>query len=82
MSRKSQTNAMPLTMLRPGESAHVSHIAGSHGASRKLTAMGIAPGVEVSILNTQSGPLLVRVGGARVALGRGMAHRVMVSAAS
>ena len=79
MVDRSQSKAMPLTMLQPGHSARVSGIASrGRGVTQKLTAMGIAPGAELSVLNTRGGPLLVRIGDSRIALGRGMAHRVMV----
>lgn len=71
---------MPLTMLAPGHRARVSEVRESgRGIKRRLTAMGIAPGVEISVLASQGGPVLLRVGQNRIAIGRGMAHRVMVT---
>ena len=72
-------SAMPLPMLRPGQIACVDNVlAAGNGIAGKLRAMGIVPGVRVTVLNAQSGPLLVRVGESRYALGRGMAQRIMV----
>ncbi len=45
---------------------------------RKLGAMGVLPGVVVTVLNSQAGPLVLRVGKSRIAIGRGMAQRIMV----
>jgi len=50
-----------------------------HGMAQKLSAMGILPGVPVTVLNAQGGPLLLRVGDLRLAVGRGMAQRIMVT---
>lgn len=79
MSAEASQPDMPLTLLAPGESARVSHIKDAgHGMQQKLTAMGIAPGVELSLLTTDSGPLVIRFGNARLGIGRSMAHRIMV----
>lgn len=71
--------AMPLPLLRPGQAALVDRVLpAGHGMARKLSAMGVFPGVSVTVLNVQSGPLLIRVGEGRYAIGRGMAQRIMV----
>ena len=73
-------NAMPLPMLPPGQTACVDHvIAAGQGMVRKLSAMGIVRGVRVTVLNAQPGPLLLRVGEGRYAIGRGMAQRILVT---
>ena len=72
-------NAMPLPMLRPGQPACVVRVlAAGQGMVRKLSAMGVVPGVRVTVLNAQPGPLLLRVGECRYAIGRGMAQRILV----
>jgi hypothetical protein len=38
----------------------------------------IVRGVRVTVLNSQPGPLLLRVGEGRYAIGRGMAQRILV----
>jgi len=71
--------ALPLSMLTPGRPATVSHVVpGGRGVSRRLAAMGVMPGIEVTVLSSQNGPVLLRVGDSRFAIGRGMAHKVMV----
>ncbi len=40
---------------------------------RRLAEMGLTPGVEVTVLQTSKGPILVAVRGARVAVGQEMA---------
>ncbi len=69
-----------LGSLPPGTRAKVSGVAGGHGATRRLEAMGIRPGVIIRKIAGQpfGGPVVVQVGRARVALGFGMAQKVMV----
>ena len=72
-------NAMPLPMLSPGQPACVASVmAAGHGCVRKLGSMGIMPGIRVTVLNSQAGPLLLKVGESRYAIGRGMAQRILV----
>lgn len=74
-----KTPEMPLSMLTPGRGAVIAQIRGTgRGMARRLSAMGIVVGANVMVLSAQNGPLLLRVGESRIALGRGMAHRVMV----
>lgn len=50
-----------------------------HGLARRLISLGITPGSEIQVLhNWGSGPVIVEVHGARLALGRGQAARVAV----
>ncbi len=70
---------VPLTLLRPGEAGIVVNLQGGPNFRSRLYAMGIAPGSTVRVLNVyQRGPIIIEVGGARLALGRGMASRVFV----
>lgn len=71
---------LPLPMLPPGKSARVEQILpAGRGMVQKLSAMGVIPGVSVTVLNTQNGPLLLRVGEGRCAMGRGLAQRILVT---
>jgi ferrous iron transport protein A len=46
----------------------------------RVKDMGLAPGVTVKVLqNDGHGPLLLLVGGSRLALGSGMARKIMVT---
>ncbi len=46
----------------------------------RLSRMGIVPGAEVKVVSKApvGGPILVEVNGAQVALGRGVARKVVV----
>ncbi|ASJ01052.1 FeoA family protein [Thermococcus gorgonarius] len=70
---------IPLTSLRPGEVGIVVNLQGGPNFRSKLYAMGLAPGATVRVVNVYNpGPVVVEVGGARLALGRGIASRVLV----
>lgn len=70
----------PLTQLTEGQGGILDHIAGGSAVSERLSSMGFVPGVALSMLRRQgSGPVLVMVGSSRIAIGRGMADKVMVS---
>ena len=53
---------------------------GGHGFSRRLDAMGIRPGVTIEKIVAQPfrGPSVIRVCGTQVAIGFGMAQRILV----
>jgi len=51
----------------------------SRGLAKRLIALGLVPGTEVRVLqNWGHCPLIIEAHGARLALGRGQAARVMV----
>jgi Fe2+ transport system protein FeoA len=54
-----------------------------HGFEKRLMDMGLTPGTEVAVINSAPfhGPVEVLVRGARLALGRGMAERILVQKA-
>ena len=72
--------AVPLVVLPPGSRARVLTVTGrGHGVRMRLLQMGLTPGAIVEIVeNYGRGPVLVRVRGAVLALGRGLAEKVLV----
>ncbi|GAF92399.1 unnamed protein product [marine sediment metagenome] len=71
---------IPVDQLRPGESGTVRSVEGGRGMLQRLEAMGVRPGkvvVKVSGL-FMGGPVTVTVDGRQVAMGRGIAARVLV----
>ncbi|MHC4915904.1 MAG: transcriptional repressor [Planctomycetota bacterium] len=75
MSRREAV--LPLSELAPGERGEVEELSGGRSARRRLGELGLTPGTTVEML-TSRGPILMLVRGSRVALGRGMARKVMV----
>jgi Fe2+ transport system protein FeoA len=68
-----------LALLPKGARATVKSLPPPHGLAKRLVALGLNPGAEVRVVqNRGSGPLIVEVHGARLALGRGQADRVAV----
>lgn len=71
---------LPLDQMRRGEAGEIAHVRGGRGITRRLTELGLAPGVRVKMVSDSgtTGPVIVRVGDAKIGIGRGMARRVLV----
>jgi len=71
---------LTLDQLRFGQQARIVAITGGRGLQRRLQQIGIHPGDTVSLASQGSfrGPLLITVNGARLALGRGVARRILI----
>ena len=73
------SKTFPLAMAAIGEQVCLESIKGGKKMLRRLSALGLTPGVELSVVHNAGGALLLSVRGSRIALGRGMSQRVMVS---
>lgn len=51
---------------------------GGHRLRRRLLEMGLVPGTEVEVLSSGWGRVVVRFRGSTVAVGRGLARRIIV----
>jgi len=71
---------IPLTNLRPNETGTVTGFQGGQGMARNLEGLGIRIGCRIKIVGYQfmRGPVLVSCGNTQVAIGFGMAKRIMV----
>lgn len=69
-----------LTELAEGEKGVVVKALGGFGLVRRLAEMGLTPGTEVRLIKKSSfgGPVEVEVRGVALALGRGVASKVLV----
>jgi ferrous iron transport protein A len=69
-----------LSQLREGESGRVVLISGGHGLIRRLESLGIRVGKKVTKISSQlmRGPVTVRIDGFQVAVGFGMARKILV----
>lgn len=69
-----------LTQLRVGEGGVVVGIEGGYGMVRRLEALGIRVGVRIRKLSVQllGGPVIVRVDNTQLAIGFGLARRIVV----
>lgn len=72
--------AIDLTRMRKGERVKIVDIQGGQGLLRKLETLGIKQGTEIVKVSSQlmRGPITIRVGNTQVAIGFGMARRIMV----
>ena len=69
-----------LVDLPVGRKAEVIELQGGWGMQRHLSSLGIRPGKIVRKITSQpmGGPIMVEVERARVAIGRGMAARIII----
>ena len=76
----SRVQQVPLPQLGAGKSGTVIDITGGFGVVKKLTALGIRPGRKISKKNSvfTKGPVVVKVSNSEVAIGYGMAQKVLV----
>ncbi len=71
---------MPLSMVQSGESVQVAAVRAGWGLQRRLADMGLTPGVRVKVINSGGrGPVILDIRGSRLALGHGIAHKIMVT---
>jgi len=69
----------PLAMAQEGEKVNISLLRGGKGLEKRLTSLGLNVGSELTVLQRQGGNLVVIRGETRVALGVGMAQKIMVT---
>jgi ferrous iron transport protein A len=69
-----------LVNLPVGRKAKVIELQGGWGMQRHLSSLGVRPGKIVRKITSQpmGGPIMVEIEGARVAIGRGMAARIII----
>jgi Fe2+ transport system protein FeoA len=82
--QNSKKRKVPLTTLKKGETGIVISIRGEQGRvwgfGKRLMDMGLTPGTRVTVVKSAPfhGPFEILVRGSRLALGRGMAMRILV----
>ena len=70
---------VPLGDLTQGKIGLIHTLNGGRRFVSRLASLGFTPGASVTVMrNYGSGPIIVSVRGAQVALGRGEAHRILV----
>ncbi|MBK1716265.1 FeoA family protein [Thiocystis violacea] len=74
----SNSGTFPLTMAGEGEPVRIHSLRGGKGLVMRLTELGLNQGAEVRIVQRQGGGLLVARGETRIALGGGMAAKILV----
>ena len=70
---------MPLAMVSPGEEVRLVAIRGGQRLRKRLADLGLNVGMTVRVMQCGGhGTLILAVKDSRLALGRGMAHRIMI----
>lgn len=71
---------LPLAFLLEGEEGNVVEVRGGRGLAQRLSEMGLTPSTKVLVLRScPQGPMLVSFRGSRIALGRGITMKILVS---
>lgn len=70
---------MPLSMASVGQQARIEKIIGKDEVRFHLKNLGFVPGAPVTVVSQLGGNLILSVMDARIALGKGMASRILVS---
>ena len=75
-----QNEQLTLAEMKTGQTGTVVGVLGGHGLIRRLDALGIRPGRKVTKLSSTlfRGPIILRVDNAQVAVGFGMARKIIV----
>ncbi len=69
----------PLALAVVGERLEIAGLRSGEGVERRLAAMGLRPGSRCEVVqNERPGGLVLRMGESRMALGMGMAHKILV----
>ncbi|MBU2498283.1 MAG: transcriptional repressor [Proteobacteria bacterium] len=77
---KTRRPLMPLTLAKPGERIVIRDILGGREARARLASMGLRPGDHLEVISNDGlGRLIIAHASTRLALGRGMAQKIMAS---
>ncbi|MBN1376212.1 MAG: ferrous iron transport protein A [Dehalococcoidia bacterium] len=73
-------NIVTLNQMTSGTSGMIHEIAGGHGLRRRLEALGIRQGCQVTKISSYflRGPVTLRTGSTQIAIGHGMASKIFV----
>ena len=73
-------NQVSLAKMRAGQSGTILNIDGGHGMVTRLNTLGIVPGKRITKISSimMGGPVTIEIDRAQVALGFGMARRILV----
>ena len=69
-----------LNQMLAGQSGKVVQIQSGHGLINRLSALGIRPGKKITKISSMfmRGPVTVQIGTAQIAIGYGMANKIIV----
>jgi ferrous iron transport protein A len=71
-----------MSRVRAGETVTVIALGAGWGLQRRLADMGLTPGAKVKVISSgRPGQVVIEVRGSRIALGHGVARKILVSCA-
>ena len=74
------TITRPLSQVEEGQTVNIIRIDGGRGMRVRLTTLGLLPKTRVTVVhNGRSGPFVISVKNSKMALGRGVVDKIMVS---
>ena len=74
------TITRPLSEVTEGQTVNIIKIDGGRDLRSRLTTMGLLPKTRIKVVrNGKSGPFVISVKNSKMALGRGIVDKIMVS---
>lgn len=67
-----------LTQLNTGEKCKIQKISAEFMATKRLYEMGLNSGAQVKVIKNDIGPIIVSLYGNKIAVGRGLAEKILV----
>ena len=76
-----ETRLVTVSRMQAGQSGKIVEVRGGHGLVNRLDALGIRPGKKITKVSSMlmRGPATIRVGNTQVAVGFGMAGKIIVN---
>lgn len=73
-------NKFNLAQLNQGDTSTIVEIMGGYGFIKKLESLGLRPGIKITKVSSQfiRGPITIQVGNSQVAVGFGMAQKIIL----
>lgn len=71
----------PLAAIPAGTRVRITNYAGGRMLRGRLTALGLNLGQEIDVIQNNRGLIIVGVNGGRVALGKGISHKILTGPA-
>ena len=70
---------IPLSIVKPGQKVRLLKVNSGQELRARLMTMGLMQNVEFSVVsNSHPGPFIIKVKGSKIALGRGVANKIVV----
>jgi Fe2+ transport system protein FeoA len=74
-----QSPIRPLSLIKTGAKARLVRVDAGRGLNNRLAALGFVRDAEITVVsNGHPGPFVVVIKDVKLALGRGVAHKIMV----